>query len=235
MPSEFNDLVSVTILNKNYLRDIRTSMKGLCSSQRLDEAIAAGFGANTYKGLLTKIDADDWSAHTIDDQRFSERVAEFGATVEPGRFRRAAAECLKSGNTMFPQYDNLQLTPADFASIDDIASTKQHADDLRETIEKYIDVADRYNAKAFDQYEEAKDVCIDDIPYGEEVARLEDAPNKLEELSDRLDLGLNPSFPSEKITIKSLIQIQDAIDEIDADLEECTPLPPSEDFIQDYF
>ena len=227
MPGEFNDLVSVSIISKNYLRDIRTSLKGLCSSQRLDEAIAAGFGANTYKGLLTKIDDDDWSTHAIDDQRFLERAAEFGATVEPGRFRRAATECLGNGNTMFPQYDNLQLTPADFASINDIASTKQNAENLRETIENYLNVAEIYDAKVLDQYEEAKDVCIDDLPYGEEMARLQDAPDKLEELSDRLDLGLSPSLPSEKITVKGLLEIQEAITDIEADLDECTPLPSS--------
>ncbi|KTB65017.1 MULTISPECIES: hypothetical protein [Pseudomonas] len=99
-----------------------------------------------------------------------------------------------------------------------------NAEDVAEEAEDYLD-----EATAIDNAKKASDprdyVPLDDLPYGEECARLRGSPNALRALADELQ-----SLPIERLSIgelsKTLEDAEERIEDVKSTISDCTPLPP---------
>lgn len=106
---------------------------------------------------------------------------------------------------------------------DKIQVLVDNAEEVADEAEDYLDIA-----TAIDNEKKARDhrdyVPLDDLPYGEERARLDGSPEALRMLAENLQ-----ALPLEKLSLAELSQAleeaEEEIEEVKSTINDCTPLP----------
>lgn len=101
------------------------------------------------------------------------------------------------------------------------------AEDVADETEKYLDVASEidHRKRVNDPREY---VPLDDLPFGEECARLDGAPSALRSLASELAVVPVAQMPLGEL-IKKIEEAEEQIEEVKSTLGDCTPLPNNND------
>lgn len=109
---------------------------------------------------------------------------------------------------------------------DDVQNALERAEILLERVEEYREAAERIDGN-YSQANAHRSPSLEEMPYGEELIRTEDLPEKLCEVAKSLSSILDKKFDDEtaKAVFESAVEI---INDAEATLEECTPIEDNE-------
>lgn len=116
-------------------------------------------------------------------------------------------------------------------SPEEISQTLADLDELQKKVQHYVDVASAIDAEVEDQITH-RPAHLDELPYGEELVRLRDAPEALQDAAAILE-AINETMPAAEAAAEyhhALEIFQDVQDT----LNDCTDLPAAVDEEEDY-
>lgn len=122
--------------------------------------------------------------------------------------------------------------PDNTPSQDDVMEAINEASELRDEIIEYRNRAQKIDDDFVEQHDEdAQEIYLDILPYGEELVRTSDLPDALDDSIDSLKQILNNKTDNPKQEYESTLEcIKDARDT----LEDCTELPKDDEDEEDY-
>jgi len=203
----------VTIPDRNFLRKLRFSLFEFLNLKmgQTDEAIARGFGYKTRAALLHALKQEEASLKvTIHENHFWQRVRYFGGSVIPGLFLSKVTEICEI------EQETTEIKYVTLSSEDDMGYLLEDAETLLSEISEYLEEANDINNVVYAN-NDIQDISLDDLPYGEEVARLRNAPDELSNILNDLK--------EDNITEELFQELEEKVTDWRDTFDDCAKIP----------
>lgn len=115
----------------------------------------------------------------------------------------------------------------------EIDALVSQGEQVKEKVEDYRDRASAIDEAYRRRNEDRNNISLDDLPFGEELVRTSGLPEQLERAIKKLeavDLNTQPVA----VVAKQINDAREIIDNADAEVDDCTSLPPEDEDEDDF-